>query len=149
MSNVTHRTTLEYRRSVNTPDYSDPPWLINSPEANALYEAGVPNRYWKISGDIVSEMSSAEKAAVDAANESASRDAVAEQLDRVEYVLGAFALVLLDELNGHVAHINSILDAIDAANNLSALKTTIAAIPDYPTRNLAQLKAAIRSKLGT
>ena len=62
MSDVINKTTLEYRRSVHTPDYmSGGEWLINPvlPECD--------RKYWKIKNDEVVEMTTAQKAAVDAA----------------------------------------------------------------------------------
>lgn len=59
MATVLHRTTRELRRSVNTPDFDTADWIINPtlPECEP--------RYWKITGDTVSEMDAAEKEAVD------------------------------------------------------------------------------------
>lgn len=64
MADVLHRQTLELRRSVNTPDFPSEDWAIN-PDLSAV--ANVAQRYWKLTGDVVSEMSTEEKAAVDAA----------------------------------------------------------------------------------
>lgn len=64
MANVLHRTTLEERYSVNTPDYPVVDWIIN-PDLSGV--VGVPKKYWKITGDVVSEMNQAEKDVVDAA----------------------------------------------------------------------------------
>lgn len=60
MSNVLHRTTLEYLSSVSTVKYLDGNWLINP----ALPTC--PKCYWKVVGDNVVEMDAGEKAAVDA-----------------------------------------------------------------------------------
>lgn len=68
MASVLNRTTKEFLRSVNTPEYDVAEWIIN-PDLSAL--AGVPIKYWKISGDAVTEMTQAEKDAVDAAEQSA------------------------------------------------------------------------------
>jgi len=62
MSDVINRTTKQYLKSVNTPDYSDTDWIIN-PDLSSL--TSVPQKYWKISGDNVLEMNTEEKAAVD------------------------------------------------------------------------------------
>jgi hypothetical protein len=64
MSDVLNRTTKQYIRSVNTPDYPDIDWLIN-PDLSSVIS--IPSKYWKIEGDLVVEMNSEEKAAVDAA----------------------------------------------------------------------------------
>lgn len=68
MSDVVNRTTCEYLKSVNTPDYPVEDWIIN-PDLSALEE--VPQKYWKIDGDNVLEMTQAEKDAVDEAIEAA------------------------------------------------------------------------------
>lgn len=62
MANVLNRTTLTFRRSVNTPDFSDVDYVIN-PDMSPV--AGVPNKYWKLAGDILSVMTDEEKAVVD------------------------------------------------------------------------------------
>lgn len=64
MADVLHRQTFELRRSVNTPDFPSDTWVIN-PDLSAV--AGVLPRYWKLTGDAVSEMTPEEKDAVDAA----------------------------------------------------------------------------------
>jgi hypothetical protein len=64
MSTVLHRTNKEVLYSVNTPDYPDVDWIIN-PDLVLVY--GVPKKYWKITGDVVSEMNQSEKDIVDAA----------------------------------------------------------------------------------
>lgn len=64
MSDVVNRTTGQYRKSVNTPDYDTADWLIN-PDLSAVL--GIPQQYWKVEGDSVVEMNQAEKDAVDVA----------------------------------------------------------------------------------
>lgn len=66
MANVVNRTAVPVvvLYSVNTPDYPVSEWIIN-PDLTAL--ASVPQKYWKVSGDLVIEMTPAEKAVVDAA----------------------------------------------------------------------------------
>lgn len=57
----------------------------------------------------------------------------------------ALMLLLLDELNLHALKINAILDAVDGAASLAALKTAVALIPDYPARTKQQLLTALTS----
>ena len=64
MANVINRTTLEYRTSVNTPDFPTENWIINPDLSNLV---NVPSKYWKISGELVLEMNTSEKAVVDQA----------------------------------------------------------------------------------
>lgn len=64
MADVLNRTTKEYLTSQNTPDFDVLDWIIN-PDLSGV--VGVPIRYWKIVGDVVSEMTKPEKDAVDAA----------------------------------------------------------------------------------
>lgn len=63
MANVLHRVTKEYLYSVSTPDYPEDTWIIN-PDLTAVF--GVPKQYWKIEGDIISEMNQSEKNVIDA-----------------------------------------------------------------------------------
>jgi len=65
MANVINRTTKQYLRSVNTPKYPVALWIIN-PDMSEVQST--PKEYWKISGDLVLEMTSEEKAVVNAAN---------------------------------------------------------------------------------
>lgn len=65
MANVINRLTLEYLRSVNTPDYPEEEWIIN-PDLTGV--EGVPKKYWKIDADSVVSMSQEEKDAYDLAN---------------------------------------------------------------------------------
>lgn len=153
MADVIHRTTLEFRPSVNTPDFPEPTWKHN-PSMAAV--AGVPSRYWKAPAnwDAVGagpvEMSAGEKTTADATILSAARDAaVAAEVDAVERVLRAVVLVIRDELNLHADKINSILTAIDNNTTLATIRTAIAAIADYPQRTVQQLRDAVRNKLGT
>ena len=96
---------------------------IHAPDLSAVI--GQPTKYWIITGDVVSLMSLAERDAVDAADLSNTRDGKANQLDRVEDILRAFALVVLDEIN-----------------NLRSQHS-------LPPRTIAQLKNAVRGKLGS
>lgn len=63
MSDVLNRTTKEQKFSVHTPNYSVVDWIIN-PDLSGV--VGVPVKYWKITGDVVSEMNQSEKDVVDA-----------------------------------------------------------------------------------
>lgn len=93
MSNVLNRTTLQYLQSVNTPDYPIGDWVIN-PDLSGV--VGVPQKYWKLTGDVVSEMTQPEKDAVDAAEAAAVlfTSAEAEQIDDFETAGTAYATVL-------------------------------------------------------
>lgn len=62
MADVLHRTTKELRKSIHTPDFPTATWIIN-PDLSGVQ--GVSVKYWKITGDVVSEMTQAEKDAVD------------------------------------------------------------------------------------
>jgi hypothetical protein len=146
MAHVVNRTTKQFLQSVNTTDFPTAQWIIN-PNLSAV--TGFESKYWIITGDVVTLMDAAARASVDAAILSAARDATANQLDGVENVLRAFMLTLLDELNAHATKINAILTAIDGAGTFSAMKTSIAAITDYPSRTGTQIKTTVRSKLGS
>lgn len=68
MSSALHRTTKEYLESVNTPEYPTETWIIN-PDLSSV--SGVDSKYWKITGDVVSEMNQTEKDAADTAEQEA------------------------------------------------------------------------------
>lgn len=120
-------------------------WIYD-PDLSAI--AGWPSRYWEIVGDVVALMDETERDAVDAQILEDMRDMAAAQLDNIEDILRAFMLTMLDELNNHANKINSILNAIDNASTLAEVKSAIGAISDYPQRTVAQLRNAIRDKLG-
>lgn len=69
-----HRTTKRVLNSVPLAELPEPrSSYIEEPDLTAV--DGVPVKYWTISGDVVSEMTRAEKDAVDAAEEQARLDA--------------------------------------------------------------------------
>lgn len=89
MATVLNRSTKELLDSVHTPDYDTPEWLIN-PDLSAV--EGVPNKYWSIHGDDVTEMTPEEKAAVDAADLEPYKQAKVDQIDArtAELILEGF-----------------------------------------------------------
>ena len=120
---------------------------IEDPDLSAV--VGQPQKYWEITGDSVSLADPATQAAIDAQETSDKYDELADQIDDVDDLLRAFAQAVLDEINLHATRITAILDAIDGASNLSQVKTAVGAIPDVPTRTIAQMKTATRNKLGS
>lgn len=68
MANVLNRTTLDYRRSVHTPDFDPAEWVIH-PDMSAV--EGVDRKYWKLDGERPVPMTADEQAAVDAAQAAA------------------------------------------------------------------------------
>lgn len=82
------------------------------------------------------------------AYELARKDGIAAQFDSVDDIVRAAVLVIMDELNLHSTRLQQILDAAAAATTLANFKSGMAAIQPIPQRTAAQLKAAIRVKLG-
>lgn len=78
----------------------------------------------------------------------ARRDAIAAQMDAVDDVVRAAVLVIMDELNRHSMKLDAVLAAAAGASSLASFKTAMAAIQPIPQRTAADLKAAIRQKLG-
>lgn len=152
MADVIHRTTLEFRPSVNTLEFPEPTWKHN-PSMSAV--ASVPSRYWKAPADWNPvgagpvEMTPGEKATVDANALTARRDAEVAPLDNVETLLRAFMLIVLDEFNLHSTRLNALLTAIDNNSSLANIKTAVLAIQDIPARTAQQLRDAMRGRLGT
>jgi hypothetical protein len=150
MADVLNTSTLEMRASVNEAQqpYASDPWIVISRAQFDLWST-IPQQYRKWTGVAVEEMTGPEKLAVDLAALEASRDSIVQQLDQQEDILRAFAGLLVDELNAHTDRTNALLDAIDAAASLAALKTSAASIQNLPVRDLSQLRQAIRNKIGT
>lgn len=148
MVSVIHRTTLEFRPRANTPAFPEPEWK-HAPDMSAV--VGVEPRYWK--WDSVAErpipMTQGERDAADLARVTAQRDTLAAQFQQAESVLRAFMLVALDEFNLHAARVNSILSAIDSGATLAQIKAAVLLVADVPIRTEAQLRTAIRNKLGS
>ena len=80
MANVIHRTTAEYRTSVNTPDFDPTVWLVG-PDMSAV--SGLPQKYIKVVGNDVLSKTQAEKDQVDADNQTAQdvSNSVSEHAD--------------------------------------------------------------------
>lgn len=76
------------------------------------------------------------------------RDSIAGQFDGVDNIVRAAVLVIMDELNRHSTFHDNLKAAIAAATSLANLQTRIAAVNGIPQRTAADLKTAIRNKLG-
>lgn len=125
MGNFLHRTTKQYLKSWSPNDLPEPlANYISEPDLSAV--VGVPSRHWVITGDVVTEMSQGEKDAVDAQIVSDARDAnVQAEIDALESVMRQMAKLMISELN------------------------ILRALHGLPDRTLAQVKAQLRSDLGT
>ena len=102
---------------------SDATWIYD-PDLSAV--EGIPSKYWIITGDAITEMSQAQKDAVDEAALTASRDsAVDSEVENLEGILRQVIKLLINELN-----------ILRAEHGLA-------------DRTLAQLKTQIRNGLGS
>ena len=130
MSDVVHRTTKQYLRSVSTGDYPVQDWIIN-PNLSAV--TGFASKYWTITVDVVTLMTQGERDAVDSSEAAAvlasARAGAKADYDsaiaRVEKLSKAIALVALDQIN---------ILRTDAAR---------------PVVTAAQMKTAIEAKVDT
>lgn len=91
MANVLNIHTMEYRKSVHTPDYMDGDWLINP------VLPGCDKKYWKIAGNKVIEMPAAAKAALDLA-EQKKAEAAAKKAERDELIQERMWKIAEDQL---------------------------------------------------
>ena len=124
MGSFLHRTTKQYLQSADPNELpEDLSNYISAPDLSAV--AGVPVKYWKIVGDVVTEMSQAEKDAVDAAILDTARNNAVAELDNLEGILRQVLLIIMSEIN-----------TLRSEHGLSA-------------RTLQQLKTAIRNSFGT
>ena len=120
-----HRIDKELLPSVAEADLLEPVAnYIEEPDLSAV--VGQPTKYWNIVGDdvLLLEPQSARNAADDAERD-AARDAAVASMDQLEDYTRAFALVVLDEFN------------------------VVRGLLGESPRTIAQLKAAVRGKLGT
>ncbi len=138
MPNYLHRTTKQYLQSISPSSLPEPAAnYIFMPDLSAV--VGVPPMYWIITGDVVSEMSQAEKDAVDAAGLSDARDgAIQDEVDNLESVLRQLTQLMVSELN--------ILRQQFNTTTAESNQLTDTALAD---RTMAQVKAQLRSDLGT
>lgn len=97
-------------------------WIYN-PDITLVSDH--PTKYWVIVGDAISLMSQAEQDVITATELDNERDNTVGTLDSTEDLLRAFALTLLDEIN------------------------TLRSQHSLAPRTIAQLKSAIRAKLGS
>lgn len=117
---VLRRSDKVIREVSDASDFPTTIWIID-PDLSQV--VGVETKYWNLVGDVVTEMSASERAAVDAAELSNLRDRISDKIDEIETFERAFALVLLDEIN--------------------LLRSELSLAPRTP----AQLKAAVRAKM--
>lgn len=124
MGNFLHRTTKQYFKSISNVDLLEPlANYISQPDMSAV--EGVPSQYWIITGDIVSEMSQAEKDAIDTQRLNDNRDSEMQgQVDNLESVLRQVVKLMVSEIN-----------ILRQQHSL-------------PDRAFAQLKTQIRNGLG-
>lgn len=129
MANVIHRTTLEFRESVNTPDFPEPTWK-HSPNMSGV--TGVSDIYWKAPpswvGDVGPvEMTQPEKDAVDAAAAAAlvttNRGSALDSVDTTEVPVGWVERATIAVFNqrdnylvNRITELQGALDAVKASS---------------------------------
>lgn len=101
MPNYLHRTTKQYSRSVSPVDLVEPAAnYIQDPDISAV--EGQPNKYWVITGDVVTLASAGEQTAIDAALDAAGiqneKDSATSQTDTNRLLLG-FMETMVGEIN--------------------------------------------------
>ena len=138
MGNYLHRTTKQYLTSWSPNDLLES--LVNyieDPDLSSV--AGVPFKYWTITGDVVTEMSQGEKDTTDAQELSDARDAeIQVQIDDLESIMRQMLKLIVDEIN--------ILRQQSNTTTAESVDLTTTVLAD---RTMAQAKAQMRSDLGT
>ena len=101
MGDWVHRATKQFLRSVSPASLAEAKAnYISQPDLSAV--SGFPNKYWIITGDVITLMDQATRDAVDTQE---TADALTGDRDRnktrlsKEKVLKALALVMIDEIN--------------------------------------------------
>ncbi len=147
MANVVNRTTKQYLTSVNTPDFPTEDWIIN-PDLSAV--AGVPSKFWNITGDVITEMSDAEKDTAELRNvkedKSDAIDAKTERLisEGFIYATKRFSLSLSDQTT--MAGMHQVKD--DVALTYPISWNTIDNRDTYDIEDAADLDALYLACLG-
>lgn len=119
MANVLNRATLQFRESVNTPDFPEPDWIHN-PDMSGV--SGVARRFWKLVGDAPAEMTQGEQDAVTASLLEGERDGLEDAHDARD-LAGASIRLMVKEIN--------------------LLRSELS----LAVRTTAQVKAALRSEI--
>lgn len=137
MGNYLHRTTKRYYESVAPDELSEPlANYIDEPDLSAV--EGVPNIYWIITGDVVTEMNQAEKDAVDAALLVARRDAAIQaEIDNLESIIRQLTKLMVSEIN-----------ILRQQFNISTAEDTKITNTAFTDRTLAQVRTQLRDDLG-
>jgi hypothetical protein len=138
MGNYLHRTTKQYLQSWSPNDLPDPlANYIEEPDLSAV--EGVPNRYWIITGDVITEMSQGEKDALDAQALSDGRDAaIQEQIDGLDSVMRQLTKLFVSEIN-----------ILRQQFNTTTGETNQVTDTAFADRTLAQVRTQLRNDLGT
>jgi hypothetical protein len=138
MGDYVHRTTKQYLQSVSPNDLPEPlANYIEDPDLSSV--VGVPNIYWIITGDVITEMSQGQKDTVDAALLFDSRNtAIEADIDNLESVMRQLTQLTLREIN--------ILRQQFNTTTAESNQLTDTALAD---RTMAQAKAQMRSDLGS
>jgi DNA/RNA endonuclease G (NUC1) len=138
MAHFLHRTTKRLEISVSTPLVLDPN-KIKNPDLTGLFDFRtrtilVPKHFWKIVGDVVSEMSPGEKATVRAARLAARKTLKKSLIDKKtnrELLPAAFNRASAVQGDFYTAAFTAMRGAIDAGEALKVLvdaATTIAEV---------------------
>lgn len=114
-----HRTKLHVIEFGDTSVFDSAEWVIDVDLSAVI---AWPKRYWVVTGDVVTLSSSADSD-LQTAKIIDAKDTEAEKIEIASSFVGAFALLVLDEIN--------------------LLRTEAGLIP----RTLAQLKSALRSNM--
>lgn len=143
MSNVIHRTTLEFRPSVNEPDYPEPTWKWDPDMSQVV---GVDSRYWK--WDAANErpipMTAPEQAAVDSAENAALvTEIMSEVMDLVNGLIRAQRI----RNNTMRQNIADILAAAGSSGNYNAFVNAMSAIASPGQITPAANRTFIRNKV--
>ncbi len=137
MPNYFHRKRKQVLLSFSPASLPDPASnYIFMPDLNAV--AGVPSIYWTIMGDAVSEMSQAEKDAVDEAILSNARDSIIEEdIDNLESTMRQLTQMTIREINILRQQFNTTTAEVAQLTDTS-----------FADRTMAQVKSQMRSDLG-
>lgn len=145
--NTENGRVIEFKQKAHTPEYVGRTDVV-------IYNVANPDlpqcamQYWIVDNGTVREMTTAEKAVIDAeiAEHLAQIEADKKNLDKQEKMMRACILVLVNEVNRARQWDTDLKAVIAASTSLADFKTRAAALSDRPQITAAQANTAIKNK---
>lgn len=142
------KKVIEYRQSVNTPDFDWRSDVLVNPEVSAL--SGIPIKYWKVVNNQVLEMTQAEKdyrdglEAQDIIDKAKSLAKTLQASDAAqERLMRAIVKLTVDQLNNLRTWTNQFKTVVANSNSLADIKSGVDGLQTFTTITYQDARNAI------